>query len=88
MLYAEEKRYIMNNEMIEYQEKLGQSIRQQREKVGLSQLKASEKLGMSRTSYAYYELGKICPDALTLRKMAEVLETDVSALAYPERYTA
>jgi transcriptional regulator with XRE-family HTH domain len=78
----------MDNEMIEYQEQLGQVIRQQREKLGLSQPEAAEKLGMSRTSYAYYELGKICPDALTLRKMAEVLETDVSALAYPENKPA
>lgn len=78
----------MKNEMIEYQEQLGQAIRQQRKKVGLGQPDVAKKLGISHASYVYYEQGKICPDALTLRKIAEALETNIAVLAYPEKYTA
>ena len=52
---------------------------------GLSQRELAERAGFSRSQYAYYEVGKILPDLFSLKKIAEALKVDISALFSPER---
>lgn len=41
---------------------------------GLSQQKVANILNVTRSTYAYYELGKTMPNIFTLQKIAEIFE--------------
>lgn len=72
---------------LEFQEKLCQMLRSLRIAAGLSQSELADKLGLSLSQYAYYEIGKLLPDLLTVKKLAEALGVDVSIFFNPEQYT-
>lgn len=70
----------------EFQEKLCLMLRSLRIHAGLKQSDLVDRLGMSNSQYIYYEVGKVCPDLFTLRRIADILEIDVSSFLYPERF--
>ena len=49
----------MEHNQSEFQTNLGQMLRMQRKNAGLSQSETAKKMGISRTSYVYYEMGRI-----------------------------
>ena len=76
----------MEHNQSEFQTNLGQMLRMQRKNVGLSQSEIAKKLGISRTSYVYYEMGRICPDLVTVKKIAEVFGVEPSLFFNPEQF--
>ena len=67
------------------QQDMAETLRSLRARSGLSQRELAERAGFSRSQYAYYEVGKILPDLFSLKKIAEALKVDISALFSPER---
>ena len=67
------------------QQDMAETLRSLRARSGLSQRELAERAGFSRSQYAYYEVGKILPDLFSLKKIAEALKLDISALFSPER---
>ena len=82
----EEKK--MEHNQSEFQMNLGQMLRMQRKNAGLSQSETAEKLGISLTSYVYYEMGRVCPNLVTVKKMAEVFGVEPSLFLDPEQFIA
>ena len=82
----EEKK--MEHNQSEFQMNLGQMLRMQRKNAGLSQSETAEKLGISLTSYVYYEMGRVCPNLVTVKKMAEVFGVESSLFLNPEQFIA
>ena len=67
------------------QQDMAETLRSLRARSGLIQRELAERAGFSRSQYAYYEVGKILPDLFSLKKIAEALKVDISALFSPER---
>ena len=67
------------------QQDMAETLRSLRARSGLSQRELAERAGFYRSQYAYYEVGKILPDLFSLKKIAEALKVDISALFSPER---
>lgn len=76
----------MENSRVKLQQNLSETLRSLRTKLGLSQSELAEKAGLSRSQYAYYEFGHIMPDLFSLKKIAEVLNVDISVFLSPERF--
>lgn len=68
-----------------YQE-LGSLLRILRKQSGRTQEDIAKQLGVTRSTYTYYETGKILPNVLSLRRLAEIFQVPVEMLVYPERY--
>ena len=60
--------------------KLGGAIKKQRSRLGLSQEELASRCGFDRTYISMLERGKRNPSFLNLLKLAEGLQTSVSAL--------
>jgi len=71
--------------MPDYREELSKKLREIRTSQGLSQRQVAEALHMNRSTYTYYETGKVIPDVITLKKIAEFFSVPVENLCYPER---
>ena len=78
----------MEHYQSEFQTNLGLMLRMQRKNAGLSQSETAKKLGISRTSYVYYEMGRVCPNLLTVKKMTEVFGVEPSLFLDPEQFIA
>lgn len=72
--------------MNDFSKRLALVLRHLRKTAGYSQEELAEKLGVSRTSYLYYEAGKIQPDLLAVRGMAELYQVPAEVFLYPENY--
>ena len=48
------------------------NIRNLRKKTGYTQKQVADLLGLDRSTYSYYELGKIKPDVATIMKLANI----------------
>ena len=57
---------------------IGKNIKQLREENKLSQEQLAEKLFVTRQTVSNYETGRSRPDVEMLKKIAEVLDTDVN----------
>ncbi len=53
---------------------VGQAIKTARENAGITQAQLSRLIGTSPSAIYYYESGKVCMTAWTLRKLCDVLE--------------
>ncbi len=76
----------MEHYQSEFQTNLGLMLRMQRKNAGLSQSETAKKLGISRTSYVYYETGKVWPDLGKVKKIAEVFGVEPSLFFNPEQF--
>lgn len=72
--------------MSDYRTDLSQMLRQVRTSCGLKQSDVAEALRMECSTYAYYEAGKITPDILTLKKLAEIFSIPPESFFYPEKF--
>ncbi len=61
---------------------IGKNIRAIRESRGMTQDDLTEKLFVSRQTISNYEVGRSRPDVETLKRLAEILETDIQELIY------
>ncbi len=59
---------------------LGKKLKWLRTQQGLTQQAVAQKVGISRSSYAYYEVGKTHPLFLTLLKLARFFQVRVEYL--------
>ena len=51
---------------------IAQAIKNLRKKFGYTQKQVADLLGVDRSTYSYYELGRIKPDIKTVMKLAQV----------------
>ena len=66
---------------------IGKNIKQLREENKLSQEHLAEKLYVTRQTVSNYETGRSRPDLEMLKKIAEVLDTDVNTVNYGQQPT-
>ena len=64
----------------------GDLIREARKKAGLTQKELGKKIGVSGAMIGQYETGVRNAKHATLKRLAEVLDTTVFNLQYPEDY--
>jgi transcriptional regulator with XRE-family HTH domain len=67
---------------------LARLLRTLRKRSGLSQADVAQRLGITRSAYSYYESGKVLPNLVSIRKLAEVFQVPVTMIVYPEEYTS
>ena len=65
-----------------------QLLRSLRIKCGFSQSDLADMLDVTRSTFAYYESGKTCPDMFSLRKLADIFGIEVGQFFYPEDFTS
>ncbi|MEX2484724.1 MAG: helix-turn-helix transcriptional regulator [Brumimicrobium sp.] len=63
-----------------YLEKLGQQIAKIRKEKGFTQVEFADKLDMNRSALAKIEIGRVNPQIITLKRIADGLEISVSEL--------
>lgn len=63
---------------------LGDTLTQYREANFLSQKDIADIIGVSRSTYSYYELGKIEPSVQTLSKLAKIYDISIVEFLPPE----
>lgn len=64
--------------------KIPEVLRSLRIKCKLTQNKVAEILGIDRSTYSYYELGKINPDVRTILHLAKIYGVDYTEILDPE----
>lgn len=60
--------------------KLSRNLKTYRKDVGFTQQQIADVLGIDRSTYTYYESGKILPDIKTVRKLTKILQVDYADL--------
>lgn len=77
----------------EKDERIHKRLREIRKNQGFTQQTVADFLGVDRTTYTYYELGAICPNVGTFRKLSElynlsaaflICETDIPEIKHKE----
>lgn len=66
---------------------LGALLRRLRKLTGLTQQMLAEALQISRSTYTYYESGKITPDLPTLQKLAKIFGVSPALFFHPEDFS-
>lgn len=69
-----------------FQDSLQKTLRNVRLACGFSQNEVAEVLKVSRSTYTYYENGKIIPDVQALRILAELYGIPAVVFMFPEEY--
>lgn len=69
-----------------FQDSLQKTLRNVRLACGFSQNEVAEVLKVSRSTYTYYEKGKIIPDVQALRILAELYGIPAVVFMFPEEY--
>ncbi len=69
-----------------YKQNLGAMLRTLRLSKNATQTTVAGLLGITRSAYSYYESGKIMPDMLSLRLLAEFFGIPPQDFFYPELY--
>ncbi len=69
-----------------FQDSLQKTLRNVRLACGFSQNEVAEVLKVSRSTYTYYENGKIIPDVQALRILAEFYGISAVVFMFPEKY--
>lgn len=72
--------------MSTFNENFAMMLRSARLKNGLSQSQAAEALKLERTTYAYFEEGKLMPEIEMLAGLKKLLGVPSKAFLYPDRY--
>lgn len=72
--------------MTKYAEDLAKMLRAVRLACGLSQENVVQALGMSRSTYSYYESGRMLPSAPELVALGKVFAIPAACFLYPERW--
>lgn len=72
--------------MSAYNENFAKMLHSTRLKKGLSQKEVAEALNISRSTYAYYESGKVMPGLEQIRGLKKALHLSLRAIFYPERH--
>ena len=67
----------MKDEYISSKVELGRNLRFIREKFTLTQKKLADALDLDRSTYSYYEVGKVTPDIFTLIKLSKILRCNI-----------
>ncbi len=67
----------MKDQYISSKVELGRNLRLIREKLALTQKQLADALGLDRSTYSYYEVGKVTPDIFTLIKLSKILRCDI-----------
>mgnify|MGYP004697007439 CR=1 FL=1 len=65
-----------NKIYVESKIELAENLRKLREKVGRSQGQMAKALHVDRSTYSYYEAGKVLPNIFTLIKISKLLKVD------------
>mgnify|MGYP001196719793 CR=1 FL=1 len=65
---------------------IASNIKMYRENCGYTQQQVADVLNMDRSTYAYYELGKIVPSIGTIFALAQIFHVDYSILLGMEDY--
>lgn len=70
----------------DFKDNLKKTLRNVRLACGFSQNEVAEVLKISRSTYTYYENGKIIPDVQALRILAELYGIPAVVFMFPEEY--
>lgn len=70
----------------DFKDNLKKTLRNVRLACGFSQNEVAEVLKISRSTYTYYENGKIVPDVQALRILAELYGIPAVVFMFPEEY--
>lgn len=63
---------------------ISKAIKKLRKKRGYTQKQVADLLGLDRSTYSYYELGKIKPDVTTVMKLSEIFDVHYTTILEPE----
>ena len=69
-----------------YTENLSKMLRNIRHLCGYSQEAVASALNVTRSTYTYYELGRVQPDLDTVKKLAAIYQIPPESFLYPEEF--
>ena len=71
-----------NQRFIQNPEELGRVLKKLRGERGLKQSEIAKKLGFDRSTYSYYEIGRITPSIFVLIKLSEIFKVELATLFF------
>ena len=64
--------------------KISEKIKKFRKKINYTQKKVADYLGVDRSTYSYYELGKIIPDVKTIMSLSKIFGVNYTEILESE----